>query len=94
LPESASKGITNYRAQNNADFVMYHQELARAAEQRGWQVHWYETKKVLREATKAMGKKESVEIPLKQTGQTLGPCGKEPQNSHGHRNRGVLNDSP
>lgn len=44
LPPTIAERITNYRAQNNADWVMYRQALAAAAEARGWAVHWYKTK--------------------------------------------------
>ncbi|MGC1452619.1 MAG: hypothetical protein WA830_21530 [Candidatus Sulfotelmatobacter sp.] len=47
LPPTIAERITDYRAQNNADWVMYRRALASAAEARGWPVHWYEPKSVL-----------------------------------------------
>ena len=47
LPPTISERITDYRAQNNADWVMYRKALASAAEARGWPVHWYDAKSVL-----------------------------------------------
>jgi hypothetical protein len=46
LPPTVAERITNYRASNLADWVMYRQVLAAAAEARGWAVHWYDPKKV------------------------------------------------
>src|SRR5262249_12566072 len=47
LPPTIAEQIKDYRAQNVADWVMYRQALASAAEARGWPVHWYDAKKVL-----------------------------------------------
>ena len=55
LPPTIAERITDYRAQNNADWVMYRKALALAAEARGWPVHWYDPKKVLDAASEAMG---------------------------------------
>src|SRR5271167_2205112 len=55
LPPTIAERITDYRAQNNADWVMYRKALALAAEARGWPVHWYDAKKVLGEASQALG---------------------------------------
>ena len=44
LPPTIAERITDYRAQNNADWVMYRKALAAAAEARGWAVHWYDAK--------------------------------------------------
>ena len=46
LPPTIAERITDYRAQNNADWVMYRKALASAAEARGWPVHWFDTKSV------------------------------------------------
>jgi hypothetical protein len=46
LPPTIAERIKDYRAQNNADWVMYRKALAGAAEARGWGVHWYDAKKV------------------------------------------------
>jgi hypothetical protein len=50
LPASIAERITDYRARNVADWVMYRKALASAAEARGWRVHWYDAKKVLSDA--------------------------------------------
>ncbi|MBL8174405.1 MAG: hypothetical protein JNK48_07040 [Bryobacterales bacterium] len=49
LPVTIAERLRDYRAQNTADWVMYRQALAGAAEARGWQVHWYDAKGVLKE---------------------------------------------
>lgn len=54
LPPTIAERIKDYRAQNVADWVMYRQTLAAAAEAHGWQVHWYDAKKVLDAASKAL----------------------------------------
>jgi hypothetical protein len=55
LPPTIAERIQNYRAQNVADWVMYRKALACAAEARGWPVHWYDPKKVLSAASRALG---------------------------------------
>jgi hypothetical protein len=54
LPPTIAERLTNYRAQNVADTVMYRMALAGAAEARGWAVHWYQRKKVLDTARDAL----------------------------------------
>ncbi|HEX4276323.1 MAG TPA: hypothetical protein VHZ74_13260 [Bryobacteraceae bacterium] len=54
LPASVAERITNYRARNVADWVMYRQALAAAAEARGWGVHWYDAKKIVGAASAAL----------------------------------------
>jgi hypothetical protein len=54
LPPTIAERIQDYRAQNNADWVMYRRALASAAEGRGWPVHWYDAKKVLGAASEAL----------------------------------------
>jgi hypothetical protein len=54
LPPTIAERITDYRGQNNADWVMYRKALASAAEARGWPVHWYVAKKVLGAASQAL----------------------------------------
>jgi len=54
LPPTVAERITDYRAQNVADWVMYRRALASAAEARGWPVHWYDAKKVLGEASQSL----------------------------------------
>lgn len=54
LPPTIAERIKDYRAQNNADWVMYRKALASAAEARNWPVHWYDAKSVLGSARKAL----------------------------------------
>jgi hypothetical protein len=54
LPPTVAERITDYRAQNVADWVMYRRALASVAEARGWPVHWYNAKKVLGAASQAL----------------------------------------
>ena len=54
LPPTIAERIKDYRAQNVADWVMYRQALASAAEARGWPVHWYDARKVLSAASEAL----------------------------------------
>ena len=54
LPSTIAERIQDYRAQNVADWVMYRKALAAAAEARGWAVHWYDARKVLDLASKAL----------------------------------------
>ena len=54
LPPTIAERITNYRAQNVADWVMYRRALASAAEARGWVVHWYDAKSVFGAARQAL----------------------------------------
>jgi hypothetical protein len=54
LPPTIAERIRDYRAQNVADWVMYRKALAAAAEERGWAVHWYDTKKVFDAASEAL----------------------------------------
>jgi hypothetical protein len=55
LPPTISERITNYRAQNVADWVMYRRALAAAAEARGWPVHWFDSRRVQEMAGRALG---------------------------------------
>ena len=54
LPPTIAERIQDYRAHNVADWVMYRNALAAAAEARGWPVYWYEAKTVLQEASRAL----------------------------------------
>jgi hypothetical protein len=54
LPPTIAERITDYRARNVADWVMYRKALATAAATRGWPVHWYDPKKVLDAAGHAL----------------------------------------
>src|SRR5690242_3103801 len=42
LPPTTEERIADSRAANVADSVMYREALAKAAEARGWSVHWYD----------------------------------------------------
>jgi hypothetical protein len=72
LPETLAERLRDYRAQNVADWVMYRKVLAEAAAERGWRVHWYDSKRVFDEAARALGK-ESLDALLKTTGAAVGP---------------------
>ena len=54
LPDTIAERITDYRARNVADWVMYRTALARAAEAHGWPVHWFDAKRVVGAAAKAL----------------------------------------
>ncbi|MGA7095680.1 MAG: hypothetical protein WCB01_15475 [Candidatus Cybelea sp.] len=54
LPSTIAERIKDYRARNVADWVMYRQALAAAAEARGCPVHFYDAKKVLDAAARAL----------------------------------------
>jgi hypothetical protein len=64
--------ITDTRAANVADSVMYREALATAAQARGWSVHWYQPERVLRDAAAALGRRE-VDALLRAMGQSAGP---------------------
>lgn len=53
---------------------MYREALARAAESRGWFVHWYDRERVFRDAA-ALGR-EDVEAFLSAIGRSIGHPGK------------------
>lgn len=55
LPPSIAERITNYRSRNVADWVMYRQALAKAAEARGWAIFWYDARRVFDSARGALG---------------------------------------
>jgi hypothetical protein len=54
LPPTIAERIKDYRARNLADWVMYRKALAGAAEARGWPVHWYDARKVVDAASRAL----------------------------------------
>ena len=54
LPPMIADRIRDYRARNVADWVMYREVLAKAAESRGWLVHWYDRKTVFAVASEAL----------------------------------------
>jgi hypothetical protein len=72
LPPTVAERITNYRAQNVADSVMYRQALARAAEARGWAVHWYDARKVLDAVPDALHV-EDIEAHFLEMRRSIGP---------------------
>ena len=72
LPPTIAERITNYRARNAADWVMYRKALAAAAEERGWRVHWYDPRKVYDLASKALGV-ESLDGHFAQLRRSIGP---------------------
>lgn len=72
LPPTVLERLASYRAQCVADWVMYRQALAAAAEERGWTVRWYDPRNVLAEAARALGR-ASIDELLATTGATLGP---------------------
>ena len=72
LPPTVAERITNYRAQNVADWVMYRKELAAAAAARGWPVHWYDPRQVQQRASKALGV-ENLDAHFAQLRRSIGP---------------------
>ena len=72
LPSTTEERITDNRAANVADSVMYREALATAAEARGWSVHWYDRERVFRDAAAALGGKD-VDAFLHAMGRSIGP---------------------
>ncbi len=72
LPRTIAERITDYRAQNVADWVMYRRALAAAAEARGWPVHWYDAKSVFGAARQALGV-EDLDAHFLQLRRQIGP---------------------
>ena len=72
LPPTIAERITDYRAMCVADWVMYRQALAHAAEARGWAVQWFDPKRVDADAARAL-RRQSIDALLKRTGAALGP---------------------
>jgi hypothetical protein len=72
LPPTIAERIKDYRAQNVADWVMYRQALASAAEARGWPVHWYDAKSVSSAASQAL-RVESFDAHFLQMRRAIGP---------------------
>jgi hypothetical protein len=54
LPPTIAERITDYRAHNVADWVMYRKALAAATEASGWAVYWYDARKVFDIASAAL----------------------------------------
>ena len=72
LPPTIAERIKDYRAQNVADWVMYRNALASAAEARGWPVHWYDAKSVLSAASQAL-RVENLDAHFLQVRRAVGP---------------------
>lgn len=72
LPPTTEACITDTRAANVADSVMYREALASAALARGWQVHWYDRDQVVRDAAAVLGRKD-VDALLSAMGRSIGP---------------------
>ncbi|MGA7121440.1 MAG: hypothetical protein WBY94_15150 [Polyangiaceae bacterium] len=72
LPPTTEERITDSRAANVADSVMYREALATAAEARGWTVCWYERESVFLNAAAALGL-EDVDAFLRAMGRSIGP---------------------
>ena len=72
LPPTVEERIADNRAQAVADSVLYREALATAAEARGWTVHWYDRKRVFRDAATALGG-EDVDALLLAMGRSAGP---------------------
>lgn len=72
LPPTIAERLRDYHAQNNADWVMYRQALAAAAEARGWPVHWFDAKKVAAAASAAL-QVESLNAHFLRVRQAVGP---------------------
>ena len=72
LPATIAGRISNYRASNVADWVMYREALANAAAARGWLVHWFDAKRVFADAARALDLKTIHDL-LEKTGAAVGP---------------------
>jgi hypothetical protein len=72
LPPTTEERITDTRAANVADSVMYREALANAAEARGWSVYWYDRERVFQEAAAALGGKD-IDAFLHAMGRSIGP---------------------
>lgn len=72
LPPTIAERIKDYRSQNVADWVMYRQALASAAESRGWPIHWFDAKKVLVAASEAL-RVENLDAHFLQVRNSFGP---------------------
>jgi hypothetical protein len=72
LPPTIAERITDYHAQNNADWVMYRTALASAAEARSWPVYWYDAKSVLGSASQAL-RIENFDAHFLQLRKAIGP---------------------
>jgi hypothetical protein len=71
LPPTTEERITDTRAANVADSVMYREALATAAEAHGWSVYWYDRERVFRDAAKALGL-DDIDAFLRAMGRPVG----------------------
>jgi hypothetical protein len=72
LPATIEECISDTRAANVADSVMYREALATAAGARGWSVFRYERERVFRDAAAALGR-EDLALFLLAMGRSIGP---------------------
>ena len=72
LPPTVAGRIADYRARNVADWVMYRQALAGAAEARGLAVYWYDARKVFDAASEAL-RIEDFDAHFLQLRRSIGP---------------------
>jgi hypothetical protein len=72
LPPTVAERITNYRASNVADWVMYRMALGKAAEARAWPVHWYDPRRVHDLASEILGV-ENLDDYFVQLKRSVGP---------------------
>ena len=72
LPSNTEQRISDTRAANVADSVMYREALAKAAMARGWCVRWYDREQVFADAALALGA-EDVDAFLRAMGRSIGP---------------------
>lgn len=72
LPATTEQRIADNRAQAVADSVMYREAIAKAAEARGWSVHWYDRERVFHDAAAALERADLDDV-LRTMGQSIGP---------------------
>lgn len=72
LPATVEERIRDNRAQTVADTVMYREALATEAEERGWEVVWYDRDRAFSDAAAALGV-EDVNALLATMGREIGP---------------------
>jgi hypothetical protein len=72
LPPTVAERIRDYRSSNVADWVMYRRAFAAQAEARGWSVHWFDSKKVFEEASRALAIKD-LDAHFLQIRKSIGP---------------------
>jgi hypothetical protein len=72
IPETIAERLSDYRAQNVSDWVMYRRALASAAEARRWSVHWYDARTVFDAASRALGMTD-LEAHFQNLRRSIGP---------------------